>query len=100
MKIKMSPVRNIINFEVSAHTLANRLDPTNRPRKKSAPPNVTNKANTTTICMNNILFFGKRNARNEKKVRIQPKIVGISDVKDWLSLIKLTTIPQNIKNIP
>ena len=82
VKIKMVPVRNITNFELLAQTLSKRLDPTNKPRKKSAPPKITKRAITTTICMNNILFFGNLNARTEKKAKKKPKIDGIREVND------------------
>ena len=82
MKIKMIPVKNIINFELPAQTLVNGLDPKNNPLKKSAPPSVMKKAMTTTICIKSFFLFENLSERNEKTVNKSPKIDGIRDVKD------------------
>ena len=70
------------------------------PLDKSKPPNTTINPNITTRCINNFFLFGNLTAKKANKNIIKPNIDGMYDVKEPVSLIKLTTKPQKIKNIP
>ena len=74
--------------------------PFSNPLEKSKPPINTIKPNVTTICINSFFLFGNLIVKKENNNIGRPNMAGINDVKELLPLIKLTAIPQIIKNIP
>ena len=90
---------SIISFEVSAHILSKNV-PFINPLEKSKPPINTIKPNVTTICINSFFLFGNLKLKIENNNIGSPNIDGMNDVRELLLLIKLTAIPQIIKNIP
>ena len=90
---------SIISFDVSAHMLVNDV-PFIKPLEKSRPPINTIKPNVTTICINSFFLFWNLILKIENNNIGSPNIDGMNDVRELLPLIKLTAIPQIIKNIP
>ena len=90
---------SIISFEVSAHMLVNDV-PFINPLEKSKPPINIIKPNVTTICINSFFLFGNLTLKIENNNIGIPNMDGMNDVRELLLLIKLTAIPQIIKNIP
>ena len=90
---------SIISFDVSAHMLVNDV-PFIKPLEKSNPPINTIKPNVTTICINSFFLFGNLTLKIENNNIGIPNMDGMNDVRELLLLIKLTAIPQIIKNIP
>ena len=84
---------------MSAHMLVNDV-PFINPLEKSRPPINTIKPNVTTICINNFFLFLNLTLKIENNNIGSPNIDGMNDVRELLPLIKLTAIPQIIKNIP
>ena len=87
-------------FDKSAHRLFTRkvslvIDlNTSTPAKKVMSPNIT------AMCINKDLLFINNIANSPHTSKGRPRKEGIYDVKDWLSLIPLTNMPQITKIIP
>ena len=90
---------SIISFDTSAHILLKDV-PFINPLEKSKPPMNTIKPNVTTMCINSFFLFGNLTLKIENNNIGKPNIDGMNDVKELLPLIKLTAIPQIIRNIP
>ena len=90
---------SIMSLDVSAHILLNDV-PFINPLEKSKPPINIIKPNVTTICINSFFLSGNLKLKIENNNIGSPNIVGMSDVRELLPLIKLTATPQIIKNIP
>ena len=90
---------SIISFDVSAHMLVNDV-PFINPLEKSKPPINIIKPNVITICINSFFLFGNLTLKIENNNIGIPNMDGMNDVRELLLLIKLTAIPQIIKNIP
>tara|TARA_B110000238_G_scaffold61616_1_gene67582 strand:+ start:366 stop:689 length:324 start_codon:yes stop_codon:yes gene_type:complete len=87
-------------LEDPAHAFSKGPELPKNPRKKSIPPKKINNPNVTEICINNFFLSGIQIA-NIDKIRIgAPKIEGIKEVVDVLSLKKVTPKPHVIRKIP
>ena len=68
--------------------------------KTSAPPKKVTSPNITAMCINRDLFFSNNIANSPHKNNGRPRREGMYEVKDWLSLTKLTNMPQTSNMIP
>ena len=93
------PVANIISFDKSAQNKF-KNSPENTLLNTSKPPRAIISPKNTTMCIINFFLLEINNANVEKSRIGIPKIEGINDVDDELSVIKLTNIPQDMRNIP
>lgn len=97
--VKKIPVINIISFDKSAQNKFKKSSE-NTLLNASNPPRVIISPKKTTMCIINFFFVEINNANIEKsRIRI-PKIDGINDVNDELSVRKFTNIPHDMRNIP
>jgi hypothetical protein len=66
----------------------------------SKPARKVTRPKTTAICINKDFLLLNSRAAEPDKSSGKPRMDGISEVKDRLSLIMLTKIPKNTKNKP
>ena len=97
--VKKMPVINIISFDKSAQNKLKKY-PENILLNASNPPRAIKSPKNTTMCIINFFLVEINNANVEKSTIGIPKIDGINDVNDELSVRKFTNIPQDIRNIP
>jgi len=87
-------------FDKSAQRLFVRKESLVIDLKTSAPPKKVISPNITAMCINKDRLFINKIANSPHKSNGRPRKEGIYDVKDWLSLIPLTNMPQITKIIP
>ena len=87
-------------FDKSAQRLFVRKESLVIDLKTSAPPKKVISPNITAMCINKDRLFINKIANSPHKSNGKPRKEGIYDVKDWLSLIPLTNMPQITKIIP
>ena len=87
-------------FDKSAQRLSARKVSLINDLKTSAPPKKVISPNITAMCINRDFLLSNTIDKSPHKNSGRPRKEGINEVKDWLSLIKLTNIPQISKIIP
>ena len=97
--VKKIPVINIISFDKSAQNKLKKY-PENTLLNASNPPTAIKSPKNTTMCIINFFLVEINNANVEKSTIGIPKIDGINDVNDELSVREFTNIPQDMRNIP
>ena len=100
MYVWKPPQINNSIFDKSAQRLSARKVSLINDLKTSAPPKKVISPNITAMCIKRDLLFINNKANSPHKTNGRPRKEGIYDVKDWLSLIPLTNMPQITKITP